>query len=638
MALNRAGKIIYGAAFTVLLPISLALWAAASADVVRIPPVTSVPFGVALAVLGVALALLAMAQLWLYGGGLPMNAFPPPRYVERGIYRVVPHPIYVGFTIACAGVAIAAGSASGLWLVTPIVALGCAALVLGYERHDLAQRFGRSPRALLPPMSDAPATASDRIASYLFVILPWLVLYEAIIAMGLPPDAVSGQLPFERNLPVIEWTQVFYGSTYVLCPFTPLVARTRTELRRFCVRSLWAMAIAIGLFLVVPLMAPQRPFTPETLLGRVLVWDRSLDSAAAAFPSYHVIWALLTADVAARRWPRFAWLARTWPVLVAVSCLTTGQHPLVDVLAGFATVGVASRIPGLWHPIRSAGERIANSWHEWRVGPVRAINHGAYVGVGAFLALAIAVTLGGPESRAPILLAAVAAVAGAALWAQYVEGSPQLLRPFGFYGGLLGGTLGAAAAPPLGVSPWLVLAAFSAAGPWAQAFGRLRCLVQGCCHGRPAAESIGIRYRNPRSRVCRFTEWAGVPLHPTPIYSILWNVVVALAMGRLWSLHAALHLIAGLYFILTGLGRFVEEAWRGEPQTPVHAGLRLYQWAAIGSVLIGALMTALGTSAPAPTAQFDVGTLVASALFGALVWVAMGVDFPESNRRFSRLT
>ena len=188
-----------------------------------------------------------------------------------------------------------------------------------------------------------------------------------------------------------------------------------------------------------------------------------------------------------------------------------------------------------------------------------------------------------------------------------------------------------------GTSFWLVLAAFSVGGPWAQAMGRLRCLVQGCCHGRPAPEAIGIRYVHPRSRVCRLTAWTGVPLHPTPIYSILWNGLIALAVTRLWMLAAPLHLISGIYFILTGLGRFVEEAWRGEPQTPVFWRLRLYQWAAVVSVIGGALMTAVGRSAPAPAPRFAWDALLPAVVFGVAVSMAMGVDFPNSNRRFSRL-
>jgi hypothetical protein len=107
-------------------------------------------------------------------------------------------------------------------------------------------------------------------------------------------------------------------------------------------------------------------------------------------------------------------------------------------------------------------------------------------------------------------------------------------------------------------------------------------------------------------------------------------------MMRLWSLHASLSLIAGLYLILTGLGRFVEEAYRGEPQTPVYAGLRLYQWVAIATVLAGALVTA-AHAAPPPAPQFRWEPLVPAAAFGLLTTLALGVDFPNSNRRFARL-
>jgi protein-S-isoprenylcysteine O-methyltransferase Ste14 len=636
MAMNQLGKWLYGAAFAVLLPIGLVAWAAATAGVVRLP-LPSPQLGLPIAVAGAALLLLGMLHLWRYGGGLPMNAYPPPRYVERGIYRLLPHPIYVGFVVLCAGVSIAARSASGLWLVAPVMALGCAALVLGYENHDLAERFGRAPRRLLPRAGALRPSPLDRLACYLFVFGPWVVAYEVVIALGAPSDATTAWLPLEQRLPVLEWSELFYVSAYPVTALAPLFARTCGDLRRFCVRGLWAMLVAFPLYIAVPLAAPQRGFTPHTALGRLLSWERTLDNAAGAFPSFHVMWAVLAAGVYASRWPKLRWVFRAWAALVAASCVSTGQHPVADVAGALVTLWLVARGPALWQAIRRQGERIANSWHEWRIGPVRVINHGIYAGIGACLALWIAETLAGPGRRLPVLVAALASVVMAALWAQYVEGSPQLLRPFGFYGGLLGGTVGALLAPLFGVSMWLVLAAFAAGGPWAQAMGRLRCLVQGCCHGLPAPESIGIRYTHPRSRVCRMTQWAGVPLHPTPIYSILCNVFVALAVTRLWLLHAPLHLIAGLYFILTGLGRFVEEAWRGEPQTPAFAGLRLYQWAAAASVVAGVLMTALGRSEPAPLAHFDWSALPASAAFGLLVWCAMGVDFPESNRRFSRL-
>jgi protein-S-isoprenylcysteine O-methyltransferase Ste14 len=523
MALSTLGKSLSGATFVVLLPVALTAWAIAARGVVPAPSVVSVPFGVAAVTVGLSLMILGMSHLWIYGGGLPMNAAPPPRFVDRGIYRFLPHPIYVGFCVACAGVSIAVGSASGLWLITPLVVLGCTALVLGYERHDLQLRFG-----------------------------------------SIPDESVAG---------------------------------TGSEIRAFALRGLAATAIG-------------------------LTFSFSLE----------VIWTCLAAEVIAVRW---CFWGRIWSAVVVIGCVMFQSG--VSVLGGVVTVALVSSGPAVWHSIRARSERIANSWMEWRFGPVRVINHGLYAGLGAFLSLSIAGVLSGPDHETALMLAAGAAVIGAALWAQYIEGSPQLLRPYGFYGGLLGGTLGALIAPFFGTSVWLLLAAFSAGGPWAQALGRLRCLVQGCCHGRPAPDSVGIRYTHPRSRVCRFTEWTGSPLHPTPVYSILWNGVVAIVVLRLWTLHAALNLIAGLYFVLTGMGRFVEEAWRGEPQTPIHAGLRLYQWAAIASVALGALMTAMGSGGPAPTPEFSWNVILPAAAFGIVVCFAMGVDFPNSNRRFSRL-
>jgi len=225
----------------------------------------------------------------------------------------------------------------------------------------------------------------------------------------------------------------------------------------------------------------------------------------------------------------------------------------------------------------------------------------------------------------------------AGLWAQFVEGSPSLLRPYGYYGGVLGVVLGTLAVQLAWGEAWPLLAAFAVAGPVVQGVGRLRCLVQGCCHGRETSDRIGIRYVHPRSRVCRLAHLTGVPIHPTPLYSILWNVVTGSILIRLWALGAPLPLVCGLYLILNGLGRFVEEAYRGEPQTPVLGKLRVYQLLAIASVLSGIALTMVRSQARIGVPRFTWTVLGVSALFGLVTWIALGVDFPESDRRFSRL-
>ena len=371
MAVSSFGKWLYGAIFVLFVPIALTAWAMATADTVSIPAIVSPTFGLTIATAGGFLLTAGMANLWVYGGGLPMNAYPPPRYVAQGIFRLLPHPIYTGFTMLCVGVSIAVGSASGLWLVSPIVALSCAALVLGYERHDLRERFGRASMSLLPAAGPTSPSASERLACYAFVLLPWVVLYKGVVALGTPRDAIAAWLPFERHPPVLEWSGIFYASAYVFIGLAPLFARTRDDLRTFSVRGLWAMTLAFPLLLVVPLTAPPHPFTPHKVLGHWLAWDRVLDGPATAFPSFRVIWAVLAAEVYAGRWPRIAWLCRGWALLISASCVTAGQNALANVLASFAIVGLVVRGTAFWQAIRSRAERIANSWKEWRIGSVR---------------------------------------------------------------------------------------------------------------------------------------------------------------------------------------------------------------------------------------------------------------------------
>jgi hypothetical protein len=48
-------------------------------------------------------------------------------------------------------------------------------------------------------------------------------------------------------------------------------------------------------------------------------------------------------------------------------------------------------------------------------------------------------------------------------------------------------------------------------------------------------------------------------------------------------------------------------------------------------------MTSLGGDAAPPAPRLEWSALLPAAAFGAAVCCAMGVDFPDSNRRFSRL-
>jgi protein-S-isoprenylcysteine O-methyltransferase Ste14/membrane-associated phospholipid phosphatase len=638
MRATSIGKVLYGALFTVALPVALVAWARATSDVVRAPLHAAPAVGVPLAGAGIVLVLAGWWALKVLGGGLPMNAFPPPKLVTRGVYAIFENPIYVGFCAACAGVSMTTGSASGVYLVTPAIALGCTALVMGHEGPRLRERFGPRPSPWLRLARDDEAQPAwqERLAAYGIAIAPWAALYEVIAQAGTPPDAFSLALPGEDAWPVFEGAEVVYASTYAVVLLAPLLAPTRRALRDLEVGALIAMALVFPIYFALPVVAEPRAFEPHGPLGRLLVLERALDTPAEAFPSFHVLWAMLAARaLGARRPLRIA--AWCWAAAVMASCVATGMHTVADVAAGAAAYGVVVHARGIWDRMRAWAERVANSWREWRFDGVRVINHGAYAGAGTAGALVVVAALVGRGHAAPVAIAAIAGLAVSALWAQVIEGSSQLMRPYGFYGGVLGIVLGALAAPPFGVSVWRLLGAYCVAGPLVQSMGRLRCLVQGCCHGAPCAPALGITYRHPRSRVTRVAGLGGVPVHPTPVYSIAWNVVVATVMVRLWSLHVPTHFVAGVYLLMTGLGRFVEEGFRGEPQTPTYAGLRLYQWIGAGTAIAGATITAVVRSDAATVPSLDGASVVVALVVGAFVGCALGVDFPGSTKRFSRL-
>lgn len=640
------GRMLYGLLFVVVVPLALVAWAGRLAPVVPLPAAHAPEGGALVAAGGVALLALGILDLIRRGQGLPMNAFPPRLFVRTGIYRWLRNPIYIGFGLLVAGVALARGSAAGLWLVTPVTALAMLAVVWGYERHDLLARFGPSamdpPLLSLPRAGLRPPTGSERIAVYVWVLVPWVVAWYAVRALGLAPDAFSTALPFERAWPVAPWTAAVYVSAYLFVAAAPLVARSSGGLRRLAVSGAVATIVVTLAWLVVPVAASHRPFAADGAMARLLAWEQANSTGVAAFPAFHVLWTLLVAELWAHNgrvtgravWTVTGW---AWAVAIAASTLTTGMHTVLEVAAAFALF-VPLRDPDAMREwTRRATERLANSWREWRVGRVRVINYGLYAAAGAGTGVLVAGMASGAHPEAVVWVAGCILV-GAGAWAQWLEGSSRLLRPFGWYGGLAGAVAGLFSAALAGVPLLPLMASYACAAPFIQICGRLRCLVNGCCHGGPAPAAVGIRYTHRRSRVTKIAALANVPLHPTPLYSILGNAVVGLVLLRLRALGAADVLVVGLYLVLSGIARFVEESYRAEPQTRIIAGLHIYQWLAIGQTIAGIVTTTLPSAPRAGGFVTPSPLLLASAAMMALVsGLALGVDVPGSNRRFSRL-
>ena len=396
---------------------------------------------------------------------------------------------------------------------------------------------------------------------------PWFVCFELISYFGKPPDAVDTYFGSERSWPVLPWAEPLYFSTYIAVLLFPLLARSARGLRMFGLLGYIAMAAIFPLYLLLPYYVPPRPFVSTTLVGSLLQWERSSISGAAALPSFHVVWTCIVASSVAGGlgWRKLAvWI---WAVLVAASCAATGMHSIADVVAGFVAFVAVLKMPAIWRSILRAAEQFANSWREWRVGPVRIINHGAYAGAAAAVGTLIIDSLLGPGDGMPFDSICICSLVGAALWAQWVEGSPTLLRPLGFYGG------GSAPWPerlsplrstsPSGARSRLYVSPHHGFRPWAVFAALSRDAATDAPPIRSRRSATPIRARE----FAASQHLAGCPSTRLPVYSILWNVLTGAALLPTFQFRASAAFLCGVYLLLSGLGRFVEEAYRGEPQT-----------------------------------------------------------------------
>ena len=97
--------------------------------------------GVALLLVGGALVVETTARFALHGRGTPAPWAPPERFVERGSYRFVRSPMYLGVLLLVVGQALLLGReilfgwAAASWLIfTSFLAF--------YEEPQLRRRFG----------------------------------------------------------------------------------------------------------------------------------------------------------------------------------------------------------------------------------------------------------------------------------------------------------------------------------------------------------------------------------------------------------------------------------------------------------------------------------------------------------------
>jgi hypothetical protein len=178
---------------------------------------------------------------------------------------------------------------------------------------------------ILPADEESSPSVSERLRFIPYVIIPWLLLYA--VTTKLASHGISFGMPFEDRLPIISWTAPIYQSIYIVIALTPWWVRTRRDLRRLMISSWLSMAVVFPFYWLVPSSAPRGALLGHDWITVVLGVERTAFPPIAAFPSFHVLWAIFLGRASRPRW--IGW---TYAAMIAVSCITTGQHYIADVV------------------------------------------------------------------------------------------------------------------------------------------------------------------------------------------------------------------------------------------------------------------------------------------------------------------
>ncbi len=163
-----------------------------------------------------------------------------------------------------------------------------------------------------------------------------------------------------------------------------------------------------------------------------------------------------------------------------------------------------------------------------------------------------------------------------------------------YYGGLIGATIaGIISIRRLKLPLWTLADIFAPSIALGSVFGRMGCLLNGCCFGRPSDLPWAITFTNPQANQYSGTP-LGIPLHPTEIYDALLNLILYFFLAWLFRHKRFSGQVFATYLILYAVFRSMVEYFRGDyPSDHVHAGLTSAQLVSVPIFIAGLVLAVM---------------------------------------------
>jgi len=183
-----------------------------------------------------------------------------------------------------------------------------------------------------------------------------------------------------------------------------------------------------------------------------------------------------------------------------------------------------------------------------------------------------------------------------------------------FYGGMIGGVFGGWLYTRLfRIDFWKLADLMIPFLPLAHGFGRVGCFCAGCCYGRPPMEgepewfrSLAVVYTNAIG-----APNDGVPRYPVQLFEACFLILILLPVLLIFSRKERRPgMVVGLYFVVYGIFRFVNEYLRADSIRGIFGGVSTSQWISIALVPLGIILMS-GLVSPLLRSKYPIKTAAA---------------------------
>ena len=138
----------------------------------------------------------------------------------------------------------------------------------------------------------------------------------------------------------------------------------------------------------------------------------------------------------------------------------------------------------------------------------------------------------------------------------------------------------------------------------AHAFGRIGCLLVGCCAGVEPGDPVLFGAATYHG-ACAFTYADGHQHLPVPLMEAIFLLLLCVALILILKKTKKLGTVTGWYLVLYAIWRFVIESFRGDAERGIYGLFSTSQWISFAILLAGILILVTAKKRPRPTPWKD---------------------------------